>query len=709
MKWYKSHIFWKVFLINLALIFSILTLMFIVSRIMLPEIVQVQYREITDKSVLRTKEQISIVVRDIESLSDYVQSKEAFRSGRSSDWLRELDTIGTISPFIDSATITDSQGRVVGYYPEDIKSIQNYDLSKRKYVKRTFETKKPYLSDVVSADTNRYIIVLSVPIIENGQVIRLVNLSLRIADNENFQSIFQTSKIGEKGSTFIVDRNGRVISHPEKSKIGEDEARNPVVKKLLQAESGYMDGKNEDGFDAYASYEYVPVLDWGVVAQIPKAEIYQPYQIFQQSLWTISVVVFILLSLLTALYARQMIRPIRRLYNAVDRVAQGDFSQQVKEIDNSEIGALSSRFNEMTQYIRKTKSDLQMKEEQLKEQKVFLRKVIDMNPSFIYAIDRQGCFTLVNESFADFLGVEADDLVGKKMADYSFKLQPDSEAAAHGSLPSIIFEEEFVGCVGKNRWVETVKLPIYSSSYGIDQMLYVSTDITERKQAEEWMRKSEKLTVVGELAAGVAHEIRNPLTSIKGFIHLLKEENDERKSYFDIIESELERINLIVNEFLVLGKPQAMKFEKKNLSLLINDVMTLLSAQANLNGVHMRPNFTEGIPLIYCDENQLKQVFINIIKNAIEAMPAGGCIWIDTYMNGDQLVASIKDEGAGISEDRLEKLGEPFYSTKEKGTGLGLMVSFKILEAHGGTVHIESKVGEGTHVELAFPIKKEEA
>ena len=223
------------------------------------------------------------------------------------------------------------------------------------------------------------------------------------------------------------------------------------------------------------------------------------------------------------------------------------------------------------------------------------------------------------------------------------------------------------------------------------------------QQSEELLRKSEKLAVVGELAAGVAHEIRNPLTSLKGFIQLLKE-GKRNQMYFDIIEAELERLNEIVDEFLLLGKPNPAKKAYNHVSAMLQHVMKLLEGQALLHHVTVQCFVDEPLPPLYCDENQLKQVFINIIKNAIEAMPNGGILRIEAKQRQDSILICITDEGCGIPKERMATLGEPFYSTKEKGTGLGLMVSFKIVEAHGGEMKIHSEEGKGTTVCLLFPI-----
>ncbi|URT73319.1 PAS domain-containing sensor histidine kinase [Cytobacillus firmus] len=231
-------------------------------------------------------------------------------------------------------------------------------------------------------------------------------------------------------------------------------------------------------------------------------------------------------------------------------------------------------------------------------------------------------------------------------------------------------------------------------------------DITEKLEMEEQLRKSDTLNVIGELAAGIAHEIRNPMTALKGFIQLLEGSvKEDYTMYFNVITTELSRIDSIINEFLILAKPQAVKFVEKDISQIMKETVDLLSAQAVLHNVQFRTYYEQNLPRVFCETNQMKKVFINIIKNAIEVMPKGGYITVSIQKESDQRVhISIGDEGTGIPAHKIKKLGEPFYTTKERGTGLGLMVTYKIIEEHKGTIEVESKLGQGTVFHIYLPI-----
>ena len=212
--------------------------------------------------------------------------------------------------------------------------------------------------------------------------------------------------------------------------------------------------------------------------------------------------------------------------------------------------------------------------------------------------------------------------------------------------------------------------------------------------------------MIGELAAGIAHEIRNPLTTIKGFIQL-NHEAEQTKKFSQIILEEIERINTIVSEFMVYARPHSVFFSECDAAGLMRDIIRFLEPEARLNNVW----FTCAVPDEECwisgEKNQLKQVFMNIIKNAIEAMPSGGEVRISLESNGCHVRISIEDTGGGLTEEQVSRLGEPFYTTKTNGNGLGLMVSYKIIQNHEGTIAVNSQPGKGTAFNISLPVRSQ--
>lgn len=344
----------------------------------------------------------------------------------------------------------------------------------------------------------------------------------------------------------------------------------------------------------------------------------------------------------------------------------------------------------------------------LSEQK--FRKVFEGSLEGLILWNDQTLIIDVNQAACELFNLSRQELIGKSL----MNILPDT----HGNKNELMNLLKCLEQDGKHEGTflihtndETIKHYEFSAIYHLYSNInfIVFKDITEKLEIDDRLRKSDTLNVVGELAAGIAHEIRNPMTALKGFIQLLQGEmKEDRSMYFQVITSELNRIDSIVNEFLILAKPQAVKYSKVDITKIMKETVELLAAQAVMYNVQFETFFDKFLPIIYCEPNQLKKVFVNIIKNAIEVMYKGGQISIRMEPKDEKTICiSIQDEGTGIPPEKLKKLGEPFYTTKERGTGLGLMVSYKIIEEHNGVIKVESQEGVGTTFHIFLPIYNE--
>lgn len=335
------------------------------------------------------------------------------------------------------------------------------------------------------------------------------------------------------------------------------------------------------------------------------------------------------------------------------------------------------------------------------------KQLLDSLPNAVI-IHQDSQVIYVNKEAVSMIGAQhKEELIGTSIFNYLFpeykdRLEERLKQVKKENQPLNNIEYKFIKLDGSVFVFEGASM--YITFGGREAVLSIGKDVTERKkQTEQLLQKSEKLALLGQMAAGIAHEIRNPLTSIKGFIQLFKTEQS-RVEYYDIVLSELDRINNIVGEFLVLAKPTAAVFAERDIKDLIKDVVTLINTQSILNNVQIFVEFESELPKISCEENQLKQVFLNLLKNAIEAMPTGGSIDVKvTVKEEGKISILIIDQGIGIPKERMSTLGEPFYTTKEKGTGLGLMTCYKIIESHNGQLTIDSIMGEGTTIEIILP------
>ncbi|HBA90092.1 MAG TPA: sensor histidine kinase [Geobacter sp.] len=229
---------------------------------------------------------------------------------------------------------------------------------------------------------------------------------------------------------------------------------------------------------------------------------------------------------------------------------------------------------------------------------------------------------------------------------------------------------------------------------------------------EEQLRRAERLSALGELSAILAHEIRNPLASIRGTAEILMEDGTteaSRREFLDILVKESDRLNRVVEDFLRMARPEPTSKKSCDINEELANMITLLSAQARVDRVELRLNRSE-LPLLVADPEKLRQAFMNIILNGIQACAPGGRVEISTSFNRGSGCIEIRfaDNGPGIPADAIGKIFEPFFTTKGSGTGLGLPITRKIVEGHGGSLEVESEAGNGAAFKVALPVAVEE-
>ncbi|GGF95811.1 ATP-binding protein [Paenibacillus abyssi] len=329
----------------------------------------------------------------------------------------------------------------------------------------------------------------------------------------------------------------------------------------------------------------------------------------------------------------------------------------------------------------------------------------------IYGFDQNLNTTIWNQAAEKMTGFSSEEMLNRNSeiilhnpkidgASYKKKEFPIYQSFKDGVVIEVA-EDIFWRKDGTSFPVEYVSTPIVQEGQ-VTGAVVIFKNIEKKKQLNELWRRADKLKTVGQLAAGVAHEIRNPLTTLKGFLQILSKDSDNQ-DYFNIMKEELLRIESITSEFLVLSQPQAVQLEKKAVVPLLLRMKKLLKYEARLMEMSIELHFEEHMPSIYCDEQRLTQVFINVVKNAMEAMQKRGIVSIQCKTVDHKVLIRFIDHGCGIAADRLKHLGEPFYSTKEKGTGLGLMMSYKIVQEHNGEILIHSEVDNGTTVDIYLP------
>ena len=348
--------------------------------------------------------------------------------------------------------------------------------------------------------------------------------------------------------------------------------------------------------------------------------------------------------------------------------------------------------------------------------KEYNESILENMESGMITVDPEGKIAVFNPAAERLTGLSAGDVVGKRVHVLGPDLSEPITAALNGGKLSSHLER-------------TLSVPgaspiplIFSTSLLHDRRseksgaVMVFSDLSQVKELEEEKDRAQRLASVGELAADLAHEIKNPLVSIRTFTELLPERfSDEafRERFLEVAGGEIARIDSLVTQLCQLARRPPSRLEAVDLRLLLEEMLSLLSAQMEGQGVQILRRYSDSMPPLRGDGGELRQVFLNVLKNSLEAMPEGGMLRVDTLCGEDGREkrcseVRISDTGVGIPQEYAGRIFDPFFTTKEKGTGLGLTICHRLIESYGGDLRVENNPeSPGVIVTLRFPIQEE--
>lgn len=363
-------------------------------------------------------------------------------------------------------------------------------------------------------------------------------------------------------------------------------------------------------------------------------------------------------------------------------------------------------------------------QKELIETKNFLESIVDRAGDAISVVDLQGTILYWNEGAEQIYGYRKEEVLGRRLSDFLFpsdeKRREEEERLLDG-LMSRVQKGEVVPNVEVKRQTKEGKeiitsmtiSPLRDAEGKIIGASRICKDITQLKKAEERLLLTERLTSLGELSAGVAHELRNPLAGIKINTQVLLRKKDLPEMERKLLDSSLEgigKIQKIVDDMLHFAKPKAAHFKEEEINKVAESSLAIFQTKLKKGNISLLFQKGEGLPKLWIDAHQIQQVLTNLILNAIQAMEKGGTLTIKTFSeNGGGVGIEVRDTGAGIPKPHLKKIFDPFFTTKSEGTGLGLSITLKILESHGATIDVESQEGKGSVFTIHLPGRRRNA
>lgn len=357
-----------------------------------------------------------------------------------------------------------------------------------------------------------------------------------------------------------------------------------------------------------------------------------------------------------------------------------------------------------------------MRLREIQNSRNLIRGVIDSVPIGLALIEMNGSIRAVNRALAERFGNEPARLVGQFYGDTigPWDDSPAAQTFASGQPQRV--RRTIAGTGRSQDLLEIASFPITDGSGQPYQVVEVWEDITERVSLQTQLVRAEKLAAIGQLAASIAHEVGNPLQAIQGFLALFLEQcppNTPNQSFLSLAEEEIDRIVHVLARLRDLYRPRADVVTPTNLNELVESVLLLTSKQLERSRIRIRKELGIDLPLVEIVSDQIKQVLLNLVLNAADAMSGGGILHIQTYLqherNGTRsAVLTITDTGVGIPPDQLPYIFDGLHTTKERGMGLGLYTSRAIVERHAGRIKVQSKLGDGTTFTISVPVKEAE-
>jgi hypothetical protein len=357
-------------------------------------------------------------------------------------------------------------------------------------------------------------------------------------------------------------------------------------------------------------------------------------------------------------------------------------------------------------------------EKQLLKEKEFSESIIETANSLIVGLDLKGRIILFNKKCEEVTGYSKHEVLGKNWFELFLPehIRPNVGEVFNmvvAGEPASRYENNILTKNGETCLVSWSNTAMRNEKHEITGALAIGIDITELKNLEKEVLQAERWATIGKMAAKVAHEIRNPLSSISLNAELLEDElgsyscvsTDEASALLKSIISEVDRVTALTEEYLQFSRLPHIKLAPSHLIEVLEEVLEFLRRELIQNRITVQFDVNKNIPEMLFDRDQLRRVFLNIIRNAMDAMPKGGELKIWTDERDRHLVVHIADTGAGIPEETIDKIFAPFFTTKDFGTGLGLAIVQQIIDEHGGQISCRSKLGEGTTFSIALPVK----
>ena len=633
------------------------------------------------------------------------------------------------------------------------------DARKRPWYTMAVEAKDITWSPIFATiDAGSLAIATSQPVYNTQGILQGV-----VASDVNFSILndyLNKIRVGNQSEIFIIERSGFIISSstsaPNTQRVNGKEERvkaSASSNKLVNTAARFLEERFRDfstvkkpeilSFEIDGEIFFLQItplmdehgLDWLIVSAVSENEFMAQIQIGNRMTLIVMIAALIIAVIGGISLAEWVLRPIYKLNNSTIAIINGDFEQTVDIARKDELGQLADAFNAMVRYtnsllsdLKQNLSDLQHEVEQreqtektLQERDYILSLAQEASNTGITDINMETGRIWVDNKFLEILGYRRDEFPDTIDA---IAFHPDDKERVRkkfiqhlrGITPVFTSEHRIMSASGKWRWLnERGRVMEWDQNSRAVRIVGTAQDITEQKLAEQELEKMQRLKSIGVLAGGIAHDFNNILTGVYGNISIAKDDIGSGQPGYDVLkdaEISMDRAIRLTGQLLTFAKGGVPVKENVSIAEIAEEVSLFDLSGSNIKLIFKQ---TEALWQTRVDTGQMQQVFSNLVINAKQAMPEGGCLFMTleneiiseadtiTIPPGNYVKITIQDEGTGIEPDHLERIFDPFFSTKETGSGLGLATTYSVINRHGGAITAESEPGMGTSFIIYLP------
>jgi PAS domain S-box-containing protein len=636
---------------------------------------------------------------------------------------REIFRIYDNFSYFDLIFYTNSEARMLFSKPSNdhVRDRRYYD---RDYFNEVMKTGKPFISRlIVSSVLGKPHFIIAAPVFDrNGKVQGLIGGGIPL---ESISNIVEEIQKDFSGKIWITDREGVIAVHPDKEQVWKlitapdillnFESSAKSLTDIIRSRDENIGYYKKDDETIYAAISFVPEVNWMVMVEQSERDIFAQMNKLKQQLMGYILIIIVISTISSLFLAKSITNPIKELVTSVRKTGK-DISnfKGIPIMGSDEIGELSKAFNDMGFRLKTHVNQLKDSYQKVNEVQQYLNNIIESVASGILVMDRNGTITVFNKAAEKITRFKSDEFLGKNIMDFYTATEFGADILREKGKICRYQETKLITKDSEEIPISVSTSLIKNSRDEIIGTIFLFNDLSQIKMLEDELKREDRIRTMGEMAANIIHEIGNPLAGISNLLQVLKEnyaEDEIREEVLNTLEEEVGNLNKMVINFLDFSKTSSLNPKSTDIVELIDDILYLLKADIIAKKIRIKKEVGREILKVYIDERTIKQCFLNILINAVQAVKEYGEIELKYKTKNEPADGQekkfveilVRDNGTGIQPDKIEKIFSPFFTTKKGGTGLGLAIAYKLIKENGGRIAVKSEVGKGTEFSILLP------